>query len=296
MEETKDDSQAVISQSDTTAGGGDISQDLLNQTAQSEQAAPANPASLGLRRQRRTTVSSHTDKSVPHITNLHEDPQMSGIVFTSLNKGEIRIGRKTAEPVPDIILGAIGIQKNHATIKLQENGLFKLTVVPEAAMSTLINGEALTVKKRSRVLNHLDRISFGGCIYVFKYPKLKRALQQLIEASEELKAQENIAEQDQKELAWKVLQEQGLDGVDVTKPETLAATGYSSTEAKEDETAIDWDMAFNEVEMGEMKKQERLNKERDESHKQELERQRAALEEKMLASRAEYEAQKKQEE
>ena len=35
---------------------------------------------------------------------------MSGIVFTSLMKGEILIGRKTANPTPDIILGAIGIK------------------------------------------------------------------------------------------------------------------------------------------------------------------------------------------
>ena len=34
---------------------------------------------------------------------------MSGIVYTSLLKGEILIGRKTADPQPDIILGAIGI-------------------------------------------------------------------------------------------------------------------------------------------------------------------------------------------
>jgi len=49
------------------------------------------------------------DKTVPHITNLHEDPMLSGIVYTSLVKGEIHIGRRTGDPVPDVILGAIGI-------------------------------------------------------------------------------------------------------------------------------------------------------------------------------------------
>lgn len=34
---------------------------------------------------------------------------MSGIVYNSLTKGEILIGRKTGTPMPDIILGAIGI-------------------------------------------------------------------------------------------------------------------------------------------------------------------------------------------
>ena len=89
-------------------------------------------------RTRRNTIS--LDKSEPHITNLNEDPQMSGIVFTSLQKGEILIGRKTGDPQPDIILGAIGIQKNHGKITLKANGLFELVVVAEAATTTLING------------------------------------------------------------------------------------------------------------------------------------------------------------
>jgi len=150
----------------------------------------ANPAAaLALRRAKRNVVN--LERSVPHMTNLNEDPQMSGIMYTSLQKGEILIGRKTAEVQPDIILGAIGIQKNHGKITLKPNGLFELSVVIEAAISTYVNGEALTVQKRRRVLNHCDRISFAGCIYVFKYPKLKRALNRLIEASEEIKTQGN---------------------------------------------------------------------------------------------------------
>ena len=152
-----------------------------------EEITDFNPAAA-LAKKKAKRGAAH-EKNEPHITNLNEDPQMSGIVYTSLLKGEILIGRKTADPQPDIILGAIGIQKNHGKIKLKPNGLYELQVVSEAAMSTLINGEALTVQKRRRVLNHCDRISFAGCIYVFKYPKLRRALSQLIEASEELKQQ-----------------------------------------------------------------------------------------------------------
>lgn len=80
-------------------------------------------------------------------------------------------------------------------------------MVPEAAISTYINGIHLTVQKRSQTLNHCDRISFAGCIYVFKYPKLRRALQALIEASEDIKAQnDKMTEKDQKELAWQLIQ------------------------------------------------------------------------------------------
>jgi kinesin family protein 1 len=91
---------------------------------------------------RRQTKQILNDKSIPHLTNLHEDPLMSGIVYYSLLKGEIHIGRKTGKPVPEIILGAIGIKPNHATIKLLKNGLFELTVCDaEAAQTTMVNGK-----------------------------------------------------------------------------------------------------------------------------------------------------------
>lgn len=101
---------------------------------------------------------------------------MSGVVYYSLVKGEIHIGRKTGNPVPEIILGAIGIKPNHAYIKLLKNGLFELTVCDaEAAQTTMVNGKSLNPKKRNRVLNHCDRIAFNGAIiYVFKFPKLRR--------------------------------------------------------------------------------------------------------------------------
>ena len=88
---------------------------------------------------RRKTVVQ--DKTVPHITNLHEDQQMSGMVFYSAVKGEINFGRKTGNPVPDVILGAIGIKQNHAKICLNDKGLFKIVVSDaDAGASTLING------------------------------------------------------------------------------------------------------------------------------------------------------------
>ena len=81
----------------------------------------------------------------------------------------------------------------------------------EAANTTYVNGEHLTVQKRSKVLNHCDRISFAGCIYVFKYPKLRRALQDLIEVSQDIQSQgAEISQKDQKELAWQLIQQNGL--------------------------------------------------------------------------------------
>ena len=158
-----------------------------------------------IQKSRRATKQMLNDKSIPHIANLHEDPLMSGVVYYSLLKGVINIGRKTGNPVPEIILGAIGIKPNHASIKLLKNGLFELKVCDaDAAAATMVNGKQLNPKKRSRILNHCDRIAFNGAIiYVFRYPKLRR----LIEA----KVQENAAKNEGIDLevqmaqAWELI-------------------------------------------------------------------------------------------
>lgn len=49
-----------------------------------------------------------------------------------------------------------------------------------------------------------------------------------------------------------------------SNPESMGVPNYSGQEKYEDEQAVDWDMAFNELESGEMQKQERISKERDE--------------------------------
>jgi len=59
---------------------------------------------------RKKKVVHQNDKTIPHMTNLNEDPLMSGVVYYSLVKGTIHIGRKTGTPTPEIILGAIGIK------------------------------------------------------------------------------------------------------------------------------------------------------------------------------------------
>ena len=135
MEESKDMGSAASNSRVETSQDAETGADIFNQTSPSQPEANAtaeeekkdddedlvslNPAAqLAMRKARRSTLTQN-DKSVPYITNLNEDPQMSGIVYYPCTKGEILIGRKTATPQPDIILGAIGIQKNHGKIKLK---------------------------------------------------------------------------------------------------------------------------------------------------------------------------------
>ena len=203
------------------------------------------------------------DKSVPYVVNLHEDPMLSGIVYTPLLKGEITIGKKSGDHVPDIIIGAIRIQKNHAKIKLNQKGMFELHVVAEGAAGTMINGEMMSIKKTKRVLNHNDRISFAGAnIYVFRYPKLKRTLKDLIAASAEIQEQSGISKEEQENLAWQMVLENGIEGVKKDDPNSMRVDDYAPDEVADDEHSASWDQALDEVENGEKIRQEKIQKER----------------------------------
>ena len=85
------------------------------------------------------------NKRDPHITNLHEDAQLSGKIYyslASLNEIPVTVGRQAANPT--IILRGVGIQNNHAAFILLPNGAIILTVnSKEAWENTLVNGERL---------------------------------------------------------------------------------------------------------------------------------------------------------
>ena len=83
----------------------------------------------------------------PHLTNLNEDIQLSGKMYYSLSKcfeSPLCIGRIDGQPVPQIILRGVGIQTNHAQIKLLDNDHFQISVIGKDAWEqTLVNGRRL---------------------------------------------------------------------------------------------------------------------------------------------------------
>ena len=52
--------------------------------------------------------------------------------------------------------------------------------------------------------------------------------------------------------------ENGVEGVSKTDPASMGVSDYSKEEIVEDDHAIDWDQAFDEVENGERLKQEKI--------------------------------------
>jgi len=123
---------------------------------------------------------------VPHLRNLHEDPQLSGVVYYSMASGMIKIGRANGNPKPQVIIGALGIKPNHATISMKDNGLFELKLHdPESVKTTMINGKMMP-KRGNKILNHLDRICFSNSImYVFYYPLLNEKTKLIMEQNAE---------------------------------------------------------------------------------------------------------------
>lgn len=96
-------------------------------------------------------------QNVPHLINLNEDPMLSRVIFHFLEQVETRIGRKDADPVPNIPLTGLSILKHHALVKTANN---EITIEPGSPGAKIkVNGMPLTGE---RVLKHNDRILFGS--------------------------------------------------------------------------------------------------------------------------------------
>ena len=108
------------------------------------------------------------DKTKPHLSNINEDPILTGKVIHHFeDKSIIRVGRKTGNPRPEIIIRAIGIQPNHAHFEIdEEEGVFLVPGSEDYSDQIRINGEPV---KQREMLFHLDRIVFGATTaFLFK--------------------------------------------------------------------------------------------------------------------------------
>jgi pSer/pThr/pTyr-binding forkhead associated (FHA) protein len=94
------------------------------------------------------SIQKARNMRAPHLTNLNEDLQLSGKMLYSLEEcqdgREFHIGRHDGDPVPNIVLRGVGIQRNHAHITLSETGIFEISAATaESYEQTLVNGKRL---------------------------------------------------------------------------------------------------------------------------------------------------------
>ena len=115
------------------------------------------------------------NKKMPHLTNLDEDPQLTGKVYyclAELNQKNVHIGKQGGNPEPIIKLSGAGVLKNHGFFKIEKNGQIKLCVNgQEASELTLVNGVSISKsptpasapdKKQFYSVQSDNLLDFGG--------------------------------------------------------------------------------------------------------------------------------------
>ena len=109
----------------------------------------------------------------PHIVNLNEDPMLDRkIVYDLTSAPQTHIGRRNGDPVPQVVLGGIGIQSNHAFFELSPDGSYLLKPSSAIAFDQItVNGNKLTNAQGVK-LQPNDRIIFGtNSVFLFKDPE-----------------------------------------------------------------------------------------------------------------------------
>lgn len=133
-------------------------EDKIAETKALQVAREAELRELGILTGEEREKALEKAKEVPHLTNLHEDPQMNEQVIYFLDpNSEVSIGRKDADAPKDIKLAGLSIQKDHALIK--NKGADGITVEPASTGAKIyVNGVPIT---SPTPLHHGTRIIFG---------------------------------------------------------------------------------------------------------------------------------------
>nr|XP_045002569.1 kinesin-like protein KIF28P [Jaculus jaculus] len=92
-------------------------------------------------------------KTLPHLLNVNEDPQLTGVLKYFIRDGSCDIGQDASNA---IILRGLGISDKHATITNLDG---KVTVTPHSRCKVVVNGVPITTRTK---LQHLDRVILGS--------------------------------------------------------------------------------------------------------------------------------------
>ncbi|XP_051042366.1 kinesin-like protein KIF28 [Phodopus roborovskii] len=92
-------------------------------------------------------------KTLPHLLNVNEDPQLTGVLKYFIHNGSCDVGRAASNAIR---LQGLGISDKHASF-VNLNG--KVTVMPHDKCKVVVNGVPVTNRTK---LQHLDRIILGS--------------------------------------------------------------------------------------------------------------------------------------
>uniref|UniRef100_A0A8C5K6W0 Kinesin-like protein n=1 Tax=Jaculus jaculus TaxID=51337 RepID=A0A8C5K6W0_JACJA len=103
--------------------------------------------------QQHATIEQQMMKTLPHLLNVNEDPQLTGVLKYFIRDGSCDIGQDASNA---IILRGLGISDKHATITNLDG---KVTVTPHSRCKVVVNGVPITTRTK---LQHLDRVILGS--------------------------------------------------------------------------------------------------------------------------------------
>lgn len=104
-------------------------------------------------------LPTRTGMTEPHLSNLNEDPLLSGNIKHGFKEGRNVVGRRNDQSPPDIVVEGLGVQAGHCIVQRQGD---VYTLIPSESAKTMVNGKLVTEPVK---LAHGDRIRFGNHNY-----------------------------------------------------------------------------------------------------------------------------------
>ena len=106
-------------------------------------------------------------KKYPHLSNLNDDPSLSGTLKLIIADGTImKIGRKDSEEPQDVQLEGLGMKKSHCIIENESGGGIYISC-RESGANVYVNGSRLGDNSRVK-LKHKDVLVLGVCTHIYQ--------------------------------------------------------------------------------------------------------------------------------
>lgn len=103
-------------------------------------------------------MPSRAPINTPHLSNLNEDPLLSGHICHAFKQGKNTIGKKNPASPPFIQIEGLGIGIDHCTVECDGES-YKIFPSLDPSLKTTLNGKILTIPAE---IEHNDRIRFGN--------------------------------------------------------------------------------------------------------------------------------------
>lgn len=126
-------------------------QDKLKETEEKKQ-------NLAVPSPQHSKLPSKVVLKTPHLSNLNEDPLLSGHICHGFKEKVNTIGKKNPSKPPNILIEGLGIGVDHCVIEVNDEE-YKIIPSPDPSFKTTLNGKVLN---KACILQHQDRIRFGN--------------------------------------------------------------------------------------------------------------------------------------